>query len=52
MVKENIPRTEVPVGDGWRVQYLAKLLAARKDMQTNCQNTDEITTLIESLCSS
>ena len=52
MVKENILRTEVPVGDGWRVQYLAKLLAARKDMQTNCQNTDEITTLIESLCSS
>ena len=52
MVKEKIPRTEVPVGDGWRVQYLAKLLMTRKEMKTNCQNTDEITTLIESLCSS
>ena len=52
MVREQTPRTEVPVGDGWRVQYLAKLLMARKEMQTSCLNTDEITALIESLCSS
>ena len=52
MVREQIQKTEVPTGDGWRVQYLAKLLQARMEMETKCQNVEQINLLIDSLCSS
>ena len=52
MVREHISKAEVPVGEGWRVQYLAKLLHARKEMETKSQDVEEINLLIESLCSS
>ena len=51
-VREQVPRTEVQMGDRWRVQYLAKLLEARKEMEAKCHNVEEINNLIESLCSS
>ena len=47
-----ISKAGVPMGEGWRVQYLAKLLQARKEMETKCQDVEEINLLIESLCSS
>ena len=52
MVRGKISKAEVPVGEGWRVQYLAKLLQARKEMETKCQDVEEVNLLIESLCSS
>ena len=51
-VRNQVKRAEVPNGDGWRVHYLAKLLEARKEMDIKCQNVEDITPLIESLCSS
>ena len=51
-VREHIKRAEVPMGEGWRLQYLAKLLEARKELETSCQNVEEINLLIDSLCSS
>ena len=37
MVREQVSKVEVP---GWRVQYLAKLLQARKEMETKCQDVE------------
>ena len=51
-VREHIKRAEVPMGEGWRLQYLAKLLEVRKELETSCQNVEEINLLIDSLCSS
>ena len=51
-VREGIKKTEVPALEGWRLQYLSKLLKARSEMETNCQDLEEINGLIDSLCSS
>ena len=32
-IREGVKRSEVPPVEGWRVQYLAKLLLARRDME-------------------
>ena len=50
-IRNAIGKAEVPVGDGWRGQLLRKLIAARKEMETNSEDTDEVQDLIESLCS-
>jgi hypothetical protein len=42
----------VPGREGWRVQYLAKLIRAKKEMETMCEPVEEIKELIESLCTS
>ena len=51
-VREAVARAEVPAMEGWRIQYLGKLLDARRELETRCDDTEEITTLIDSLCSS
>ena len=51
-VRNAVPRSEVPAADGWRVQYLSKLLSRRLEMETECQDVEEITSLIDSLSSS
>ena len=51
-VKKAVKRVEVPDREGWRVQYLGKLIVARSEMETMCQDVKELDTLIESLCSS
>ena len=51
-IRAAIPRSEVPPLEGWRVQYLGKLLNARIGMNTECQDVEEISFLIESLCTS
>jgi hypothetical protein len=51
-VREKVQRVEVPMGEGWRIQYLSKLLHAKKDLEIKCQDVEEINILIESLCSS
>ena len=51
-VRQQVPRSEVPPGEGWRVQYLAKLLLAKREMMVMCQDVEEINLLIDSLCSS
>ena len=51
-VRNAVPRSQVPAADGWRVQYLSKLLSRRLEMETECQDVEEITSLIDSLSSS
>ena len=51
-VRAAVKRKEVPDGEGWRVQYLGKLLEARMDMSTRCEDLEDINTIINSLCSS
>ena len=51
-IRDAVPRAEVPAMEGWRVQFLGKLLEARMEMDTKCQDLEEVNTLIDSLCSS
>ena len=51
-VREAVGRAEVPPMQGWRVQYLGKLLDARREMDNKCEETDEVSSLIDALCSS
>ena len=51
-VRDKIKRVEVPDKEGWRPQYLMKLLMARKELDTKCSDVSEISKLIESLCNS
>ena len=50
--KEAFPPVPVPEQDEWRVPYLGKLLKERYIMENNMQDTDMITELIDSLCTS
>ena len=51
-VKEAIRRVDVPHNEGWRWQYLGKLLDARRELSARCEDTKSINELIEGLCSS
>ena len=51
-VAEAVGRAVVPPSEGWRWQYLGKLLIARRQMDERCEDLDDINELIESLCSS
>ena len=51
-VRATVPRAEVPVSEGWRAQYLNKLIWARREMMTKVEDTTELYSLIDSLCSS
>ena len=51
-VRDAVGRAEVPAMQGWRVQYLGKLLDARREMDSKCEETDEVSSLIDALCSS
>ena len=42
----------VPVDDVWRLEYLGKLLKARGDAHYGEEDTNQLTVLIDSLCSS
>ena len=44
MVRQQVSKAEVPVGEGWRIQYLAKQLKARKEMETKCQDVPRTST--------
>ena len=51
-VGQAVKTAEVPGREGWRVQYLAKLIRAKKEMETMCEPVEDIKELIESLCTS
>ena len=51
-VSAAVARSDVPEHDKWRVVYLMKLLVARQQLESSCEDTSEVTTLIESLSSS
>ena len=51
-VRLAVGREGFPPNEGWRWHYLKKLLDARREMATNCDNTEDITVLIEGLCNS
>jgi hypothetical protein len=46
------PREEIPVSEGWRAQYITKLIQARRSIQTNLEDSSDVENLIENLCSS
>ena len=49
-IRESVQRTEVPAREGWRLQYLSKLLQARNEMKILCQSVEEVSLIINSLC--
>ena len=51
-VKEKLPDKETPEQDLWRLPLLCQYLDKRKEMETNMEDTKEIDSLIDSLCSS
>ena len=48
----SISKSEVPEQEKWRLIYLKKLLLARRELESSCEDTQEVTALIDSLCSS
>ena len=51
-ISATIPKSEVPDQEKWRIIYLKKLLMARRQLESACEETSEVTALIDSLCSS
>ena len=51
-IREVVARAEVPPMEGWRIQFLGKLLDARREMEDKFDNIEEISALIYDLCSS
>jgi hypothetical protein len=51
-VGQAVKIAEVAGREGWRVQYLVKLITAKKEIETMCEPVEEIKDLIESLCTS
>ena len=51
-VRAEVSKSSVPDNEKWRLQYLMKLVMARQQMESSCEDTDEVNSLIESLCSS
>ena len=51
-VRNKIMKAVIKSEDGYRVQYLKKLLQSRLDARAQAQDTDELDLLINSLCSS
>ena len=47
-VRDGITRAEVPPQEGYRVQYLRKLITARSELRTQALETTEVDGLIES----
>ena len=51
-VNEALVRESVPDEDNWRLPLLCQFLTRREEMETNLEDTKNITELIDSLCSS
>ena len=51
-IRSKIVKSPTKQEDAFRAQYLRKLLEARFHAKEECQNTEELTSLINSLCSS
>ena len=51
-VSESVPDAEVPEADMWRLPLLCQYLFQRMEMETNLEDTKNISSLIDSLCSS
>ena len=51
-ISQGVIVPEVPVNHVWRVRLLKRLLQDRKELEVLLVNTDDITALIDSLCSS
>ena len=51
VIWKNPVKTEVPVLDQWRIPVLDNWLKLRREMTVNLQNTENISLLIDALCS-
>ena len=51
-IQQSVMKRAVPDNEGWRIQYLRKLLDARLELESTCDDYEELTNLIDSLCSS
>ena len=52
IVRETVPRAEVPVYQEWRLSLLETLLKQRREMDAQMVDTSLISDMIDSLCSS
>ena len=52
MIKNRPIRAEIPKNDMWRIPLLDKLLEQRQTKQDLLENVNDISKLIDSLCSS
>ena len=51
VIRKHPIKTEVPVLDQWRIPVLDNWLKLRREMTVNLQNTENISLLIDALCS-
>ena len=51
-VSAAVQKSPLPENEKWRLHYLMKLIAARQELESSCGNTEEVNSLIDSLCSS
>ena len=51
-VKDSVPNSPIPPQEEWRLPLLCQYMYQRQEMKVLCQDTNEITQLIDSLCSS
>ena len=49
LVREHIPKAEIPKQDHWRLDLLSKYITQRTLMENDLQDTKEITGLIKSV---
>jgi hypothetical protein len=47
-IRAAVPRADVPVSEGWRAQYLNKVIWARMEMKTKVEDTADVDGLIDS----
>ena len=50
-VRNSLPKSEVPAEDLWRLPLLGQYIDHRQNMKSQCEDTKEISKLIDSLCS-
>ena len=51
-VREKVPKIDTPEADEWRIPLLCQYLFQRMEMESNLEDNKEVTSLIDSLCSS
>ena len=50
-VRSSLPKSEVPPQEQWRLPLLKQYIDHRQELKTQCEDTKEISKLIDALCS-
>ena len=51
-VRQSVKKVEIPSGEVWRAPYMVKLLESKKELDLMNLDTSEVSSLLDSLCSS